>query len=147
MICWRIRWASLWLMLPYLISPTISSNESRSLDRTRRRDVQPDPGRPSTNSCAMKISDYIHLSHAKQNVPFHPDLPGPRCPSKLSSGLSVCIARKHDLRIRTLLGLWLLLNSPLNWRGSTSDHNVLPNAASGAITRTERLRKVTVNRF
>lgn len=47
----------------------------------------------------------------------------------------------------TLLGLLPCLNRFLICRGSISDHKVSPKAASGAVTRTVKSRKVTVSLF
>lgn len=154
MICWRNILACLWSMLPYRMSPLTSSKLSRSFDRTLRSEVQPEPGRPRIRSYESFISHQgvSELADAVclPSLPVSPDqrhlLKLPRDHNYYPVSSKVCLFFVF-VSFRTLFGLFVRLNKLPNCRGSTSDHNVLPSAASGAVTRTLRSRNVTVRRF
>lgn len=124
-----------------------SSNAARSLDKTRSKDVHPEPGRPRTSNWILRQAKALHRVK-KPHVPFHPA----ELVHWFHWGLSINpISYNHEYGvkqvIRTLFGCLFRWNKFSKRRGSAADNNVLPNAASGAVTRILKSRNVTVNRF
>lgn len=90
MICWRNRFAFSWSALPYRVSPCTSSNDPRSLDSTRNREVHPEPGRPRTN---IYIYQSLSVYFASR---IHTISPGLTCPV---TSLRIVCWRQHFRRV------------------------------------------------